>query len=142
MFDKLRLKILNQIRSPVEQKKPDYLFMQGFQNTAIRYFKYFNDGHGVTSSIENMVTKIAAIYFFLKLGNIWLAGVAAVIWTVITMIVGWYQNHYMAKVLEEINLKTASHYGQKSYQAGQDTPAILAEIRDLLAGKKEEDITQ
>lgn len=136
MIKELRKYILNRLRiEPVVYDQNDMLYMQGFQNTAIRYFKYYQDGASLTSQIEGLITKAAAVYFFLSLTSIWLIAIGVIGWVIFCLIMGWYNTHRMIRTMEEINLKLSTHYGKKSYQAGQDTPELLRQILKELKKK-------
>ena len=129
MFNNFRQRILKKIRIPVHDDGTDYLFMKGYQNRGIRNFKYFQDGNSILSGIEGLIFKVSGVYFFLNLTNIWIAVIATVGWIILCVLAGWYNAHYMARVIEEINLKLSSHYSKKAYEISTEgVPDLLREI--------------
>lgn len=106
--------------------------MDGFENTAIRYYFYLMKGLDIVNSFRNLFLGVIALYIALKLENIMWAVIMFVASSVILTVAGWYNVHKVSKRHEWIGMRFSTHYGIRTFDLNQGQYDLLLEIRDLL----------
>lgn len=113
-------------------QKDDHVYLRGRENFFIRWYSYLNGGLNVLNQFRNLLLGIFALYAFMKLDNILWLPVMLVPCLPILALLGWYQTHRMAKVLEWLGMRFSTHYGIKSFNYQEGQYELLVEIRDLM----------
>lgn len=115
--------------------------MDGFENTAIRYYFYLMKGLDIVNSFRNLFLGVIALYIALKLENIAWAIVMFVVSSILLTIAGHYNVHKVSKRHEWIGMRFSTTYGIKAFNFSQGQYDLLLEIRDLLKVQQKEDVT-
>ncbi len=118
-----------------EIRKDDDLYLNGTENFFIRWYSYLNGGLNVLNQFRNLLLGIFALYAFMELKNILWLPVMLIPCIPVLAILGWYQTHRMAKVLEWLGMRFSTHYALKQFDYNEGQYEMLKEI---LAHMKEE----
>ena len=111
-------------------------YLKGRQNAAIRTYFYINSGLTIMNNFRNLGLGIFALYFALKLTNPLLLIAMFVMALPILAIVGYYNVHVMAKVIEWLSIKFSTHYQKENFDNVGKQVLLLKKIADNTLQKK------
>jgi hypothetical protein len=117
-------------------------FDKGLFNHSVRMWFYLQRGLDLINQFKYLVAGIIAFYYTLKLTNVYWIAVIFLISLPILVVVGWFQTHKMARVMEWTSMIFGSYFGrygmdlsEKNVEFTQKNHDLLVEIRDLLKNK-------
>lgn len=111
-------------------------YLKGKENAAIRTYFYINSGLTIMNNFRNLGLGIFALYFALKLTNPLYLILMVIVALPILAVIGYYNVHTMAKVIEWLSVKFSTHYGIKQYTFIEKQTQYLKKIAENTLQKK------
>ena len=107
----------------------------GPKNKAIRIYFYSQRGLALFNEFRYLFMLIFGIYVMFKLNNpIWLL-VMFLVSCPILIVLGWYQVHHMAKVINWLDVEFASYWSRYSFELQERQVKALEEINTKIVDK-------
>lgn len=112
-------------------------YWKGRKNKAIRYYFYAQRGLELLNEFRYLLMAIFAIYYALRIENIFLIPVMFMISLPVLMFLGWMSTHHMKKVMEYLNIEFSTHWSRKNYEIQGEQ---LKMLRGILKTLDKEDV--
>jgi hypothetical protein len=116
----------------IEDDPKNHEHWLGWKNKAIRYWFYNQKGLDLFNQFRYLVMMIFGVYYTLKLKDHWWLLWMLLISMPVLGLIGWVQVHRIGKVVDWLNVKFSTHYGQLGYKYQKQMIDLLEEIRDAL----------
>ena len=107
-------------------------YWKGNKNKAIRYYFYAQNGLKLLNEFRYLLMAIFALYYALRIDNIFLIPIMFFVALPILILLGWISIHHMQKVMEWIDIKFATHWGRYSYELQEKRNELLEDIKEKI----------
>ena len=107
-------------------------YWSGSKNKAIRYYFYIQNGLKLLNEFRYLLMSIFAVYYALKMNNIFLIPLMFVIVLPILIVLGWISIHHMEKVMDYLQIQFATHWGRKQFNLQEKQIKLLEGINEKL----------
>jgi len=101
------------------------LYWDGRFNHGVRLWLYCNRGLDIFNQARYLIMAIVALYYMMKLNNLWLIPLMFAVCIPILCVAGWFQIHKLGKVMDWLSIRFSTHYGMYNIN-------LQEEIRDHL----------
>ena len=105
---------------------------KGVINRIAQFYNYCLRGLEIINNFKNLGLLIVAIYFSLKLSHWWWMGVMFFGSLPIIVVIGYFNTHYLAKIIELINTKYGTTFGIRQFRLQEEVLKTLKEIKEKL----------
>ena len=110
-------------------------YWDGPKNKAIRYYFYVQKGLELLNEFRYLIMSIFAIYYALKLTNIWLIPIMFLLAIPALTLFGWLSVHHMRKVMEYLGIEFATHWARYTYELQEKQIKLLEQLNEKLEKK-------
>lgn len=100
----------------------------GKKNKAIRYYFYAQSGLTLLNEFRYIIMSVFAIYYALRINNIWLIPIMFFSSIPFLMILGYINQHHMKKTIDFLSTKFSTHYGIYTVDLQEERTKLLREI--------------
>ena len=109
---------------------------KGLKRELVKYYFYTQQGLTLLNEFRYLVMGIFAMYFSLRLDNIWLIPIMFIVAVPLLMFFGWLSINHIQKIIDYFHIKRATTYGKYGYELNEKQLEALTKIVKLLEEKK------
>ncbi len=105
---------------------------KGFLNRVAQFYNYCLRGLEIVNNFKNLGLLIIAIYYGLRLTEWWWMGIMFLGSLPIIVGIGYFNTHYISKIIELINMKYGTTFGIRQFRLQEEILQELKEIKEKL----------
>ncbi len=107
----------------------------GGKNRSIRLYFYCQRGLALINEFRYVIMTIFGLYMLLKLDNPLIMVVMFLIIVPVLIVLGWFQVHHMAKVMNWLDVEFASFWSRYGFELQERQVKALEEINSKIENK-------
>lgn len=107
-------------------------YTKGKKNWVVRQYFYVQRGLALLNEFRYLFMGILAAYYTLKMDNPAIIVIMFILAVPALCFVGWVSVHYVAKVLDFLNIEYATTWGRYTYDLAEKQIQLLEDIKSSL----------
>jgi len=111
-------------------------YWKGKKNKAIRYYFYIQKGLELLNEFRYLIMSIFAIYYALKMDNIWLIPLMFIIALPVLIFFGWLSVHHMKKVTEYLQIQFSTHWARYQFYLLEKQITLLETLNEKFKSRQ------
>ena len=111
-------------------------YWNGTKNKLVRYYFYCTKGLELLNEFRYIIASIFAIYYAMKMNNIWMVPLMFLISIPILIVFGYIAVHHLRKVMEYLQIQFSTHWARYQFDLQEKQVRLLEEINEKFKSRQ------